>query len=94
MRAAVAVAVLAGLAGCPRTRITSDVNAPGKVTLAPPARENGAPELYVEPEDPGEAQGQGQAQPGRDEGDHHRAEARAEAERARLTVGGGGGGHG
>lgn len=48
-----ALAALA-LAGCPQTRLTSDVNAPGRVTLAPPAREDGTAALYVEPEDPGE----------------------------------------
>lgn len=50
---ALAVAVVA-LGGCTRMYYTSDVNAPGTVTLAPPARENGSPTLYVEPTDPGE----------------------------------------
>jgi hypothetical protein len=52
MRALVVAAL--GLGACTHGYYTSDVNAPGNVTLAPPARENGAPELYVEPTDPGE----------------------------------------
>lgn len=55
MRAvALTLALAAAATGCTRTRFTSDVNAPGKVTLAPPPREDGSPGLYVEPDDPGE----------------------------------------
>jgi hypothetical protein len=47
--------VAAALCGCPKTRLRSDVNAPGIVHLeAPPPRENGDPALYIEAEDPGE----------------------------------------
>lgn len=50
-----ALAALAILGGCPGTRYKSDANAPGIVHLeAPPPRENGDPDLYVEAEDPGE----------------------------------------
>lgn len=53
---AIAIAALSLLvAGCPRTRFHSDVNAPGIVHLeAPPPYENGDPARYLEPEDPGE----------------------------------------
>lgn len=55
MRRALALALAAGALGaCTGLRHHSDANAPGKVTLAPPPRENGDPALYVEPDDPGE----------------------------------------
>jgi hypothetical protein len=50
----VALAGTLAAVGCTGTRLHSTVNAPGKVVLAPPAYENGKPELYVEPTDPGE----------------------------------------
>ncbi|MBK9036649.1 MAG: hypothetical protein IPL61_36270 [Myxococcales bacterium] len=53
-RALVVGLALAAAAGCTQARYHSTVNAPGIVTLAPPARENGSPELYVPPQDPGE----------------------------------------
>lgn len=52
MRALILAAV--ALSGCSGMYSTSDVNAPGDVTLAPPAREDGSEALYVEPTDPGE----------------------------------------
>lgn len=55
MMRAIAIALAAtAAAACTKTRYTSDVNAPGVVTLAPPPRENGDPALYVPPADPGE----------------------------------------
>jgi hypothetical protein len=54
-RALLATLALALLGGCPGTRHRSDVNAPGIVHLeAPPPRENGDPQRFLEPEDPGE----------------------------------------
>ncbi len=50
-----AAAALVLLGGCPGLRHRADANAPGIVHLeAPPPRENGDPERYLEPEDPGE----------------------------------------
>ena len=40
--------------GCDGLRYRSTTNAPGKITLAAPPRENGSPSLYVPAEDPGE----------------------------------------
>lgn len=54
MSRAVAVALVLTAAGCPGVRHHATVNAPGNVVLAPPPFENGTPELYVEPTDPGE----------------------------------------
>lgn len=53
-RAVALTLALAAITGCTRTRYVSDTNAPGIVTLAPPPREDGSAELYVEPTDPGE----------------------------------------
>lgn len=53
-RAIVVGLALATTAACTGPRYHPTVNAPGNVTLAPPARENGSPDLYVPPQDPGE----------------------------------------
>jgi hypothetical protein len=54
-RVIIGTLAIALLGGCPGLRHKSDANAPGIVHLeAPPPRENGTDELYVEPEDPGE----------------------------------------
>lgn len=50
-----AVLAVVVLAGCPGLRHRADTNAPGIVHLeAPPPRENGDPERFIEAEDPGE----------------------------------------
>ncbi|MEZ4403064.1 MAG: hypothetical protein R3B06_23780 [Kofleriaceae bacterium] len=48
------VALGATTSACTGLRYTAPTNAPGVVVLAPPAREDGSPDLYVEPTDPGE----------------------------------------
>lgn len=53
MRALALLALLA-LGACNGLRHRSTTNAPGKITLEPPARENGSPSLYIPAEDPGE----------------------------------------
>lgn len=55
MRAALAIVVLFGVAGCPGLRRHSGVrNAPGNVDLdLPPVRETGNPTTYEAPADPG-----------------------------------------
>lgn len=53
MRTLVLLAALA-LTACNGLRYRSTTSAPGKVTLAPPPREDGSPGLYVAPADPGE----------------------------------------
>ena len=55
MRRALGALALLALAGCPTLRYRSTHNAPGIVHLeAPPPGENGDPDRYLEPEDPGE----------------------------------------
>ena len=54
MRVVIVALALVAAAACTKSRYHSTVNAPGHVTLAPPPRENGTPELFVAPDDPGE----------------------------------------